>query len=81
MGDRSRCDSGSCHTYGISIHNYLLVVGAVIRHGNCHTLNHLMIMHYYLDATDGLNMADVGNDYCYIRPNWVLNVGSIVIMV
>ena len=26
-------------------------------------LNHLMIMHYHQDATDGLNMADVGNDY------------------
>ena len=26
-------------------------------------LNHLMIMHYHQDATDGLNMADVGDDY------------------
>ena len=26
-------------------------------------LNHLMIMHYHQDGTDGLNLADVGNDY------------------
>ena len=48
--------------YGIRVRNYSLVSGALIRRGSYRTFNHLMIMLYHQDATEGFNIADVGND-------------------